>query len=429
MKNDSRPHLGWFAAVLIGLLFPALGAAQAPPDQNGHPSDGLKVFLSGPEASSYAADIPFAAVVPGREGADVAVNIAPSEAGDGPVVTLTFAGQGTFEGKHDTLVYHPAPGEGVEDTHKGVACLLKLGLLRFCAETPAAARIDVLFQDQVKPTSVADPWNFWVFSLSANGFLSGEQVYRSESWNFSASANRVTPDWKIRMGARYSLNKNSYDYEGFRYESESRSRSATGLAVRSLNDHWSVGAAVSAGASTYSNFDFYISLKPAIEFDVFPYSESTKMLLCLLYYAGPEFYRYTEETIFDKKRETLWQQALSVALDLKRPWGTMSVSLSGSHYFHDFSKNRLQLAASVSWRIFKGLSFNLSGSGSRVRDQLALPKGGASYEEVLLRRRQLATGYDYYFSVGLSYTFGSVLSNLVNPRFGSGGGTSISISM
>ncbi len=265
--------------------------------------------------------------------------------------------------------------------------------------------------------------------MSANGFLSGEQVYRSQSWNFSASANRVTPDWKIRIGAEYSLNKNAYDYEGFSYESESRSRSATGLAVRSLNDHWSVGAAVSAGASTYNNYDFYLSVKPAIEFDVFPYSESTKMLLCFLYYAGPEFFRYTEETIFDKKRETLWQQALSVALDLKRPWGTMSVSLSGSHYFHDFSKNRLQLSASVSWRIFKGLSFNLSGSGSRVRDQLGLPKGGASYEEVLLRRRQLATGYDYYFSVGLSYTFGSVLSNIVNPRFGSGGGTSISISM
>ncbi len=98
MKNHSGRYLGWLAAVLIGLLSSSFGAAQAPPVENGRPPAGLKVFLSGPEASSYAADIPFAAVVPGREGADVAVDIVPSQAGEGPLVTLTFAGQGKFEG-------------------------------------------------------------------------------------------------------------------------------------------------------------------------------------------------------------------------------------------------------------------------------------------------------------------------------------------
>jgi hypothetical protein len=61
------------------------------------------------------------------------------------------------------------------------------------------------------------------------------------------------------------------------------------------------------------------------------------------------------------------------------------------------------------------------GSGSRVPDRLKVAKGTASLEEVLLRRRQLATTYDYSFSVGLSFTFGSVFSNVVNPRFGSTG--------
>ena len=66
-------------------------------------------------------------------------------------------------------------------------------------------------------------------------------------------------------------------------------------------------------------------------------------------------------------------------------------------------------------------------SGSRIRDQLNLAKGGATLEEVLLRRKQLATSYYYYFSVGLRFSFGSVRSNVVNPRFGTGG-SSISIS-
>jgi len=44
----------------------------------------------------------------------------------------------------------------------------------------------------------------------------------------------------------------------------------------------------------------------------------------------------------------------------------------------------------------------------------------------LLQRRQLETGYNYFFSLGLSYTFGSTSSRVVNPRFGTGSGTSIS---
>ena len=54
-------------------------------------------------------------------------------------------------------------------------------------------------------------------------------------------------------------------------------------------------------------------------------------------------------------------------------------------------------------------------------------KGGASLEEVLLQRRQLETTYNYFFQVGFSYSFGSIFSNVVNPRFGSGS-RSISIS-
>jgi hypothetical protein len=38
--------------------------------------------------------------------------------------------------------------------------------------------------------------------------------------------------------------------------------------------------------------------------------------------------------------------------------------------------------------------------------------------EVLLRLRELATEYSFDFGVGLSYTFGSIYNNVVNPRFG-----------
>ncbi len=39
-------------------------------------------------------------------------------------------------------------------------------------------------------------------------------------------------------------------------------------------------------------------------------------------------------------------------------------------------------------------------------------------EDILLQKKMLATNYNYRLSVGVSYTFGSIYSNIVNPRFG-----------
>jgi hypothetical protein len=76
----------------------------------------------------------------------------------------------------------------------------------------------------------------------------------------------------------------------------------------------------------------------------------------------------------------------------------------------------------VELNLFRGFSLDLNGSYDRLRDQIYLAAGEATDEEVLLRRRQLATGFQYFASVGLSYTFGSKVSPVVNPRFSGGGG-------
>jgi hypothetical protein len=59
------------------------------------------------------------------------------------------------------------------------------------------------------------------------------------------------------------------------------------------------------------------------------------------------------------------------------------------------------------------------GLVSYVRDQLYLPAGDATEEEVLLRLRQLETSYFYQVSFGVSYTFGSIYNSVVNPRLNS----------
>ena len=98
-------------------------------------------------------------------------------------------------------------------------------------------------------------------------------------------------------------------------------------------------------------------------------------------------------------------------------WGSANTQLGFSNYLHDFSKNNLYINGNVNIRLFKGLSLNAYLYLSVIHDQLALPKGGASFEDVLLQKQQLATQYSYYFNFGLTYTFGSIYNNVVNPRF------------
>ena len=58
-----------------------------------------------------------------------------------------------------------------------------------------------------------------------------------------------------------------------------------------------------------------------------------------------------------------------------------------------------------------------------MRDQIYLKRGGVTDEQILLRRRELATDSEYRFRVGFTYAFGSIYNNVVNSRFdGASGG-------
>ena len=76
------------------------------------------------------------------------------------------------------------------------------------------------------------------------------------------------------------------------------------------------------------------------------------------------------------------------------------------------------MEADVSVRVARGLSVGAELNASRIRDQISLPARGASPEEILLRLRQLRSGYEYNFGLNITYSFGSIFSSIVNPRFG-----------
>ncbi|HUT07685.1 MAG TPA: hypothetical protein VMY15_02460 [Candidatus Latescibacteria bacterium] len=429
MKNPNMKFAVLLVALVCFFVFPA--DAQVPPAKPaGSPQALPKVFLDWPGADIgfFRTEIPFVEFVPGLDEAQVRVLVTPQGPPGSETFAVEFSGLKEFRGDGNTFSYVPDPGAKPEDVRQGLAGLLKLGLMRYVAKTPAAKFVSVNFKDLVKPTAVVDKWDFWVFNLSANSLLMGETQYRDTMYYGSFSANRVTPELKIRTSVYGNLQKMRFDFGDDIYESSSHGYGFSGLVVKSLSQNWSAGAFLSAESSTYSNLQVSVSVAPAVEYNFFPYSESTKKQFRVLYRIGYTGIRYNEETVYFKTAESLLQESLSFAYEVKRPWGAVSLNLEGSNYIHDFSKNRIELGGMVSFRIWRGLSFEVDGSYARIRDLLSLPRGGASYEEVLLRQKQLATGYSYSFSVGLNFSFGSTRSNVVNPRFGNGG-RSFSISM
>lgn len=70
------------------------------------------------------------------------------------------------------------------------------------------------------------------------------------------------------------------------------------------------------------------------------------------------------------------------------------------------------------------MSLQISGGVAHINDQVNLKKGDILETNKLLELRELSTQYRIEGGIGLTYTFGSIYNNVVNPRFGFGGGGS-----
>ncbi|MDP2364182.1 MAG: hypothetical protein Q8M94_10480, partial [Ignavibacteria bacterium] len=276
-------------------------------------------------------------------------------------------------------------------------------------------------REEVKQ-SIEDPWDFWVFRTSVNGFTNGEEMYNSFYINGSLSASRVTEASKLYISFSGYYTENNFKVnlgnEIINYKSLSRQYNFYAYNYFSIDEHWSWGISTNLSKSTYRNIDFSGNLSPELEYNFFPYSESNKRQLRLDYKISPTYNNYSTETIYFKTEETLVSQQLSATLSLVEQWGSTSVSVSGSNYFHDMNKYQLEIFSNISWQLFRGFSLDLYGGYSKIKNQISLAKGNASLEEVLLQRRQLETGYTFWGNIGISYSFGSIYNNIVNPRFG-----------
>jgi hypothetical protein len=418
--KKSPPLISLALAIALSLSAPMV-TAQTPSDTiRVAASDAIKLFIDSPVDDDYLkTEIGFADFVRDRTLADVYILVSSlNTASGGKEYTVTFQGRQRFEGLADTLRYVSKESDSEDIFRTGLVQTMTRGLVRYVSRTALAAQLSVSFKQQTQVAPKVDKWKHWVFTIQANGYFNGEQGYRYRNLWGSVSARRVTEKLKLNIAIYGSESKNRFWDDDSETKSASNSKSFEVEPIFALSDHWSWLAQAAGGSSTYSNRSSYLVGGLGVEYNIFPYSQSTRRQLRLEYDITFRTIRYYRETIYYRIFENRWRENVSVALKIIQPWGSSDTQIQFGHYLHDFDKNRLDIWSDVSLRVIQGLSLSLSGGYSKIHDQIGLPKGGSSPEEVLLRRSELETSYSYWTSIGLSYSFGSIYSDIVNPRFG-----------
>jgi len=413
---------------MLATLFVALLALQQPPalPAGPPPSARLQVFLDCSDcfADYLREETPFVDYVRDRTQADVHVIITSVETGGGGrEYALAFAGLGRRAGNDQTLKAITGTGDPDEIRRQQVLTVLRIGLLQYLAADGAPPQLDVNVKlAAAEPGDAAprrDPWNNWVFSLRGSASADVEQSNSQREASGAFSADRITPNWKLTFGVEFDHETEEFDLDEDDPVKVSREeREVNGLVVKALGEHWSLGATGELRSSTFDNTRLRIGAAPAIEYNFFPYSAYQRRQLRVNYALGLVHQSYYEETLFGKLEETLPGHELAVNYAQTERWGSVEGEVEWFQYLNDLSKSRLEANGELSWRIVRGLSISGEANASRIRDQISLRRRDATQEEILLRLLELQSDYQYGFSVSLTYTFGSIFSSIVNPRFG-----------
>lgn len=399
---------------------------------NSQPTHRLKVFIdcsdAGCDHTFIKTEINIVDFLLDNQAADLHVLITEQETGGGgDQFQLIFFGQNRLKQMTDTMRFNTDANATDFEERDMLIKYLKLGLTRYIikvgGESDIAIEMKTKADEKKKDTSTTtkDPWNYWVFRLGANGFFSADEVYKTSRIGGNLAANRVTEELKVGFEMYGSKNRDSYYLEDSttkeKIVNKNEDYNFSHYLIKSLNDHWSYGYEVALSRSSFSNNKGRILFRTGVEYDIYPYKAVNTKFFTVSYIVDVRRNSYFDTTLFDKLKETLWGHAVETNLSFKQKWGTIEFGIDYHNYFHNWKYLNLGVNGEVDIRITGGLSFNFYAYAELSRDQIYLPKDEADITEVLTRRRQIASGYNFFTHFGLNYRFGSKLNNFVNPRF------------
>jgi hypothetical protein len=342
---------------------------------------------------------------------------------------VIFYGQNSFKTYRDTLKFITGPNATDFEIRESMVKHLMLGLAPLVAKTEQAEKVTITMKTTDKPDTISktklekDKWNYWLFRVGANGELSMDKVYKSSNLRGNFRINRTTDDLKVSFGFFGGREKSSYEYDTdtgpLEVVVKNTNYSFEHSLVKSINSNWSYGYIMTYLNNTFNNYRSNVSWIPQIEYSFFPYKDVNTRFITLRYGIGSQHNNYYDTTIYLKNKELLWIHKLELNVSYNQKWGTINTGIQYKNYFHNWRINNLGLAAQMEVRVGGGLFVYFFIFGSLVHDQIYLPLEGATTEEVLSRRRQLQSSYNFESFFGINYRFGTKLNNFVNPRFNS----------
>ncbi len=364
-----------------------------------------------------------------RDPADADVHViatGESVGGGGRRYTLEFIGLGDMAHLSDVLTYTAGGTDVARETQDGIAQVLRVGLLRYAVQAGRGGEFDVRYvgaatdadEPAASPAAVRDPWNFWTFRVGLSGNLDVTENRQNYRTNPSFGADRVTEAWKFNINVNANLRWEKIVLSsGREVRNDVTNWGANMLLVRSMSPNTSTGITMSAGSSVAGNTRTNFEITPGLEWNYFPYAQASRRQLIAHYGAGIRHNQYREETVFGVTEETVPLHKLGIQYRAVAPWGNAGIGVDARQFLHAGGLYNFGASGNISLRVTRGLELSLSAQGSRVADQIHIPAGTISEEDILLGRQSLPTGYSYDASIGLNYRFGSAFSNIVNVRF------------
>ena len=411
-------------AVFITLFTSSIASAQsatAPADANGSlPLVFLDCRSPGCDTDFLRTELTWMNFVRDRNQAMVhIIATARSTASGGAELSVTFA-RTTSADKDSVLAIIPQ-GATRDQSRRILSRAIGQGMLEFVRSTPLSDQLTVNYlpgvQNKSETRGAKDRWHLWVYRVSASGFTNGDENYKSTSLNGSIRASRTTDKWKSNISLNGNYRANGYTLSDTeKLHTYQHGWNANVGLVKSLTPRWSFGGTTSFVSSVQSNQNLFVRIGPAIEYDLFPYSQSTRRQVIVRYTPGIRYADYADYTIYNKLSETHPDHQFLLGAAITQPWGSISATSGFNQLLDEPSKINIDVNGSVSWRVVTGLSLDVGGGYSRIRNQSNLKRGEQAQQDVLLQLRQLRTGYSYYANIGLSFTFGSIFQNVVNPR-------------
>ncbi len=427
------------AMLLLTLVAGAAPAQESPPPV---PADttqnaALRAYLDcnerGCDSDFIKTELTWVNWMRDRLDADFHILVTAQQTGSGGSRYVVVAiGQRAFQGQVDTLEFTSQPNDTGDDIRRSLLRVFGQLLLPHAAKSPLGSRLTVLYAapsggERATAGLAKDRWNFWTYSVSGNAFLNGESARSVRNLNLDLSANRTTAAWKIRANINTEQSRSKVTYDtgtppapliSVTDIAVRRSSNAAASAVKSVSEHLSVGGRGIVSSTVYNNLALATQVSAAVEWDYYPYSEFTRRKFTVLYTVGVRDLNYNEETIYFKTEETRPVHTLDATFGAKQTWGEANVTLFGSQYLDELKYYNAGLRGNIDVNLGKGISFDIGGQISRVRNQLYLPSGGQTPSQVLQQLRSMQTNYRYFTFIGLQYRFGSIFNSVVNPRFG-----------